>query len=193
MQTFQNTTSTSLAVALGANISSAAGTPTSTMRAVRPKLEKTISNWISSSLKDKKHIESISKSLRWRWSPLFETEPVGGPKGQPPFINAVLVVDGPRLIDLEPSEEAATHLLEKFLALEKDFGRDRSKSSNHWGPRSLDLDLLAWGPLQIKSNKLTLPHPRLIERSFVVVPLAAALIKGIQPPRQISPAQNWLE
>jgi len=131
--------------------------------------------------------------LRCRWSPLFETDPVGGPTEQPAYINAVLVVDGPQLAAMQPCEAAALLLLEKLLALEKRFGRDRQLTMLRWQPRSLDLDLLAWGGLHVQHEALTLPHPRLIERSFVVVPLAAALSAGGEMTRRIPPDLDWPE
>ena len=82
-----------LAVALGANLPSSAGSPIATLVSVRPKLEQVICNWLSTSLEEKSIIEKASKDLRWRWSPLFETDPIGGPSGQAAYINAVLVVD----------------------------------------------------------------------------------------------------
>ena len=83
--------------------------------------------------------------------------------------------------------------LEKLLALEKRFGRDRQESLRRWQPRTLDLDLLAWGGLHVQREALTLPHPRLIERSFVVVPLAAALSAGGEMTRRIPPDLDWPE
>ncbi len=129
--------------------------------------------------------------MRFRWSPIFETEPVGGPPEQPFYLNAALVVDGSKLEKFEPSKKAAINLLEKFLVLEKQYGRDRKSSQILWGPRTLDIDLLAWGSLQVKSRILTIPHPRLLERSFVVVPLAAALIQDEVAPPKISKVKKW--
>ena len=118
---------------------------------------------------------------------------MGGPINQPAYINAVLVVDGPRFSLLEPSEFAALNLLERFLQLENYFGRDRQRSDVLWGPRSLDIDLLAWGGLQVQQEALTIPHPRLIERSFVIVPLGEALSAKGEKPRKIPPQVNWQE
>lgn len=131
--------------------------------------------------------------MRYRWSPLFETDPVGGPSEQPIYVNAALIVDGPKLAALKPSEEAAIALLNEFLIIEKSFGRHRGENCTHWGPRTLDLDLLAWGDLHVKHPSLTLPHPRLIERNFVVVPLAAALANDGTTPYQLPPQINWPE
>ena len=182
-----------LGISLGANLPSSVGTPIATLLSVRPKLEEVICEWLSTELDEKPIIERTSKDLRWRWSPLFETDPVGGPSNQDAFINAVLVVDGQKLSTLKPSEKAANNLLERFLKIERNFGRNRQTSNIRWGPRSLDLDLLAWGGLQVKNEFLSLPHPRLIERSFVVVPLGEALNKGINKPRRIPPQESWQE
>jgi 2-amino-4-hydroxy-6-hydroxymethyldihydropteridine diphosphokinase len=103
--------------------------------------------------------------IRLRWSPLFRTEPVGGPAGQPAYLNGVLLVEG--LAGLEPRPQ---QLLKGLQALEAQFGRQRLEA---WGPRTLDLDLLWWGDQRVARPALALPHPRLQERSFVLAPLAA--------------------
>ncbi len=182
-----------MAVGLGGNLPSSLGPPSSTLIAVRPKLEREISKWVSSSLQGKSNLHQIAKGLRFRWSPLFETDPLGGPINQPSYINAALVIDGPIFASIEPSEPRAMSLLKRFFTLERDFGRTREFPSIRWGPRTLDLDLLAWGELQIKNETLTLPHPRLIERSFVIVPLGAALTLGTRNPRRMSSQENWPE
>ena len=150
-------------------------------------------DWLSASLNEITGGEKASKKLRCRWSPLFETDPVGGPSHQPAYINAVLLVDGGWLSCLKPSEKAALNLLERFLKIENNFGRDRSSSSVKWGPRSLDLDLLAWGELQVNHKDLTLPHPRSLERSFVILPLAEALKTGSKKLRRIPSQPDWKE
>ncbi len=182
-----------IAVSLGANLPSSIGSPITTLIAVRPKLEQIICEWLSTSLGEKAIIDRSSRDLYWRWSPLFETDPIGGPNDQDSYVNAVLVVDGPKLSSLTPSEKPAINLLERFLKLEKKFGRDRNSSKIRWGPRPLDLDFLAWGGLQVSHERLTLPHPRLIERSFVIVPLGEALSQGIRKPRRLPPQKSWQE
>lgn len=92
-------------------------------------------------------------------SSLFETEPVGGPE-QDPFLNAVLVVES----DLEPLD-----MLDHLQQIEADHGRQRKA---RWGPRTLDLDLVASDSPPISTERLTLPHPRALEREFVMRPLA---------------------
>ena len=147
-----------LAVALGANLSSPVGSPLQTLQAVRPRLERLLSDW-------------SPETLRFQWSPLLETAPVGGPSGQPAYLNAVLLAVG--LIQ-PPQHDRALALLEALHALERDFGRDRSREER-WGPRSLDLDFLFWDALRMEHPLLVLPHPRLHLRPFVLEPLLAAM------------------
>jgi 2-amino-4-hydroxy-6-hydroxymethyldihydropteridine diphosphokinase len=98
--------------------------------------------------------------------------PPWGDEAQPRFINACIEIDTP----LDP--HALLHVLHK---VEQKFGRDRAKE-RRWGPRTLDLDLIAYDNVSIDQVELTLPHPRLFERAFVLVPLAeiapARVIRG---------------
>ena len=94
-------------------------------------------------------------------SSFYETEPVGF-QDQPPFLNAVVAVE----TDLEPFD-----LLCGMLAMEREFGRDRNHSVLN-GPRTLDLDLLMMGDCVVASTELSLPHPALAQRRFVLAPLA---------------------
>jgi 2-amino-4-hydroxy-6-hydroxymethyldihydropteridine diphosphokinase len=93
-------------------------------------------------------------------SPLYETEPVGGPAEQDPYFNAVLQI----ATDLPP-----VLLLAYCRSIEEAFGRQREA---RWGPRTLDIDLLLYGSLQHDEGDLQLPHPRLHLRRFVLAPLA---------------------
>jgi 2-amino-4-hydroxy-6-hydroxymethyldihydropteridine diphosphokinase len=95
-----------------------------------------------------------------RRSSLYSTEPVGFAE-QPRFVNAVVALD----TKLEPRE-----LLSALLEIEKEFSRDRSTGIPN-GPRTLDLDILLMGDLEVSEPGLVLPHPRLAERAFVLVPL----------------------
>ena len=88
--------------------------------------------------------------------------PPWGEEQQPPFVNACIEID----TRLDPHTLLAT-----LHKIEKKFGRDRSHE-RHWGPRTLDLDLLAYDDIRLDRKELTLPHPRLFERAFVLVPLA---------------------
>ncbi|MGZ8585809.1 MAG: 2-amino-4-hydroxy-6-hydroxymethyldihydropteridine diphosphokinase [Actinomycetota bacterium] len=94
-----------------------------------------------------------------RSSRVYETEPVGGPE-QPEYLNAVLEVR----TDLSPRE-----LLRACLAVEDDMGRVRTE---RWGPRPIDIDVLTYGTETIDEPDLVVPHPRMHERGFVLVPLA---------------------
>ncbi len=94
-------------------------------------------------------------------SSLYETAPVGG-VSQPPFVNAVIRT----VTRLQPRD-----LLDLLHQTEFAAGRRRSQEV-FWGPRILDLDLLSYGDLQLLTPDLVVPHPRLHERAFVLVPLA---------------------
>ncbi len=92
-------------------------------------------------------------------SPVYETDPVGGPE-QPDFLNAVVAVE----TTLGPHE-----LLAQCQRLEREAHRVREE---HWGPRTLDVDVLLYGDERIDTPDLVVPHPRAGERAFVLVPLA---------------------
>ncbi len=92
-------------------------------------------------------------------SSLYETAPVGVTE-QPEFLNAAAALE---------TSLPATELLGVFLHIENQLGRVRTF---RWGPRVIDIDLLLYGEAQIMLPNLTVPHPRLRERAFVLVPLA---------------------
>jgi 2-amino-4-hydroxy-6-hydroxymethyldihydropteridine diphosphokinase len=92
-------------------------------------------------------------------SSLYETTPVGGPPGQGPYLNAVLAVS-----TTLPAEE----LLRLGHRIEDRLGRTRSVPD---GPRTIDVDLLLYGDKMSNTPDLLLPHPRMHERRFVLVPL----------------------
>lgn len=106
-------------------------------------------------------------------SQVYETEPVGGPAGQGAYLNMVAELTAPQdpraLLSVAQGAEAAA-------------GRRRGE---RWGPRSLDVDILLIGDLRLDLPELTVPHPRMWERGFVLVPLAdlaPALVEGrLQP------------
>jgi 2-amino-4-hydroxy-6-hydroxymethyldihydropteridine diphosphokinase len=88
--------------------------------------------------------------------------PPWGVVDQPAFVNRCIVV----ATALTPRA-----LLDRALAVERTLGRDRSREQR-WGPRAIDIDLLAYDDVALDEPGLTLPHPRLLERAFVLVPLA---------------------
>lgn len=93
-------------------------------------------------------------------SQVFETDPIGGPQNQGPYLNMVAVVD----TDLDPYA-----MLRRLLQIEADAQRVRKI---RWGPRTLDLDLLFYDDITLQSEELTVPHPRFSERRFVLEPLS---------------------
>jgi 2-amino-4-hydroxy-6-hydroxymethyldihydropteridine diphosphokinase len=115
-------------------------------------------------LDDGKTIRLIARSSDYRTPPWGVTD-------QPPFINAVIAV----ATTLSPHD-----LLTRALEVERALGRDRS-CERHWGPRTIDIDLIAYDDVVLSDATLTLPHPRLFERGFVLLPLLE-----IAPDRVIS-------
>ena len=104
-------------------------------------------------------LQGLPETRLLQHSSLYQTEPVGY-DNQPDFINAVAQLD----TALEPHL-----LLEKLLEIETEFGRERPFPN---APRVLDLDLLMYDDLVIDSNVLSVPHPRMHLRGFVMLPLA---------------------
>ncbi len=111
-------------------------------------------------------------------SSLYSTEPVGF-LNQPRFVNAVVALE----TDRTPSE-----LLGALLVCEQDFGRNRNASVIN-GPRTLDLDLLLYGDFVVGGSSLVVPHPRLAERAFVLVPLGEIAADVVEPSRGVSVKQ----
>jgi 2-amino-4-hydroxy-6-hydroxymethyldihydropteridine diphosphokinase len=131
-------------IGMGGNLPSRAGTPEATLATAAARLE---------SLGRVTHRSS-----------LYSTEPVGF-AAQPRFVNAVVALE----TELEPKA-----LLQGLLAIEQEFGRDRTAGFVN-GPRTLDLDILLFDDLKISEQNgeggLEIPHPRLAERTFVLIPL----------------------
>lgn len=103
-------------------------------------------------------------------SSLYNTEPVGF-AAQPRFVNAVVALE----TELAPHE-----ILNGLLTIEKEFGRDRATGVVN-GPRTLDLDILLFGDLEIREPNLRIPHPRLAERAFVLAPLCEVAAEVLVP------------
>lgn len=100
----------------------------------------------------------------------FYRTPPWGPVAQPDFVNAAVAVD---------TSLDAHALLDALLATERAFGRVRD--GERWGPRTLDLDLLAYGDAVVADERLTVPHPRIAERAFVLLPLADIAPEAVLP------------
>jgi 2-amino-4-hydroxy-6-hydroxymethyldihydropteridine diphosphokinase len=114
----------------------------------RVQMQKGLSALVSS---DRVELQAVSS--------LYETSPVGGPPGQPLYLNAVVLIRS----DLAPLE-----VLRRCQQIEELSGRIRRE---RWGARTLDIDILTWGDLSLDSDELVVPHPRLYERLFVLEPL----------------------
>lgn len=132
---------------------------------------------LGSNLGDRQgHLERAVQTLRdhpavtvHRVSSFVETAPVGGPLGQGPYLNAAAEIE---------TTLGAEELLRLLLEMEQGLGRVRHERH---GPRTLDLDLLLYGNLVREGKELTVPHPRLHEREFVLAPLAEIAPHVVHP------------
>ena len=145
-------------IGLGGNLASWVGEPQATVAAAALRLE------------------SLGRVVAR--SSLYSTAPVGF-ADQPRFVNAVVALE----TYLAPRE-----LLNKLLAIELEFGRNRSTGVVN-GPRTLDMDILLFGELEISEPDLEIPHPRLAERAFVLTPLNASAPRLFVPGRGKTVAQ----
>ena len=92
-------------------------------------------------------------------SHVYETAPIGGPE-QPDYLNAAIAIE---------TDREAGEVMDICLTVEKTMGRTRTV---RWESREIDIDILLYGTLCIESERLTIPHPRMHERAFVLIPLA---------------------
>ena len=99
------------------------------------------------------------------------TAPVGGPEDQPKYINAAVEIE----TSLSPAE-----LLTTLHEIECELGRNRA-AEQRWGPRTCDLDILLMGETVMETDELTIPHPRMHERRFVLEPLAQIAPDAVHP------------
>ena len=106
-----------------------------------------------------KKVNSLKNTKVLKSSRIIQTKPLGGPRRQPEFLNAVLKIR---------TKLSALLLLKSLKAIEKELGR---KKSVRFGPRVIDLDILLYGDKIIETKDLVVPHPRIFERDFVLRPL----------------------
>jgi 2-amino-4-hydroxy-6-hydroxymethyldihydropteridine diphosphokinase len=106
-------------------------------------------------------------------SPIYETDPVGF-TDQPLFLNLAIKLK----TSLSPQE-----LLSKMHEVEKELDRQRVQK---WGPRTIDLDILLYNSVSIQTEALEIPHPRMLERAFVLVPLSEIAPDNVYPDKGIS-------
>jgi 2-amino-4-hydroxy-6-hydroxymethyldihydropteridine diphosphokinase len=109
--------------------------------------------------------------------------PPWGVTDQPPFINAVIGVS----TSLSPQD-----LLARAFEVERALGRDR-RNERRWGPRVIDIDILAYDDLVLPGADLTLPHPRMFERAFVLVPLVEIAPDRVIAGKRVSDALGGLD
>jgi 2-amino-4-hydroxy-6-hydroxymethyldihydropteridine diphosphokinase len=107
-----------------------------------------------------------------RNAPLYETTPVGGSPGQGMFLNSVSTVR----TELPPRE-----FLRGTQAVERELGRIREREAERWCARTSDIDILFWDDAIIMEEDLVVPHPRLAERLFVLLPLADVAEDFVHP------------
>ena len=117
-------------------------------------------------------------------SSFWESEPVDCPPGSPQFVNAMVAI-------IVREGETPLSLLKKLQRLEKEFGRQPKKVLNE--PRSLDLDLIAFGNLSCSNSRLVVPHPRAHQRRFVLQPLSELASNLILPGQNKTVAQLLAE
>ena len=160
-----------LCLSLGANIDSKIGSPIKTLILAKFKVENIIRNLISNN-KDIKQIKNEENNFLF-WSSLYKTHPHGIAELQPNYINTLLLVKTHALPI--PTVKDAKFLLKEFQNLEKEFGRDKNTSKVRWQSRCLDIDILWWDNLNFKDDILTIPHPRFMNRNFVISPLSEIL------------------
>lgn len=108
-------------------------------------------------------IRKLATTRLIKASRIIETEPVGGPSGQPKFLNACVKIQ----TRIPPRK-----LLTNLKKIEKELGRTASVRN---GPRTIDLDILLYGTQTINTRSLVIPHPRMFEREFVLKPLGEVI------------------
>ena len=114
-----------------------------------------------------------------RLSSFYETEPVGGPAGQPKYINAAGIIQ-----TAVPPED----LLKILQKIEAGFGRIRTE---RWGARTLDIDILLYDNRIIESPVLTIPHTEMLYRQFVLIPANDIAADWIHPLTQKTIREHW--
>ena len=119
----------------------------------------------------KTYLLSLSLEGWYLATPLYEAEPVGCPPNSPKFFNAVLEIE---------YERAPKTLLKKIIAYENAHGRNRNLPKN--AARAIDIDILYFGEKEVLEKDLVIPHPRVAQRRFVLLPLStiqpAMIVKG---------------
>ena len=163
-----------LCISLGANIDSKFGSPLESLLIFKPKIEEVINEWGAYSNIEKE--EKIKFNANFFWSSIYETLPHGVENEQPNYLNTLLLIKSNSFPKI--SNKNAKLLLNELKNLEKFFGRERTPKGKKWLSRCLDLDILWWEDLHTVDEELTLPHPRLVNRNFVITPLSEILSRS---------------
>ena len=160
-----------LCISLGANIDSKFGSPLNSLIVCKPKVEQIIKDWINQSQSINREIVSLNPQIVW--SSIYETIPHGVENEQPNYLNTLALIKSHFFP--KQSTKNAKLLLKEFQKLESCFGREKAPNNEKWLSRCLDLDILWWEDFHIIDEELTLPHPRFMNRNFVISPLAEVL------------------
>ena len=173
-----------LCISLGANIDSKFGSPLESLLICKPKVEEIIKEWGNTS--NTKKDENRKPNLNFLWSSLYKTSPHGVENEQPNYLNALVLAKSNYFP--KPSTINAKLLLKELKKLEVFFGREKIPKGKKWLSRCLDLDILWWEDFHTIDKELILPHPRFMNRNFVITPLSEILdrsqkIKKFHDPR----------
>ena len=173
-----------LCISLGANIDSNFGSPLESLLICKPKVEEIIKGWGDHTNREKE--ETKKSNVNFFWSSIYETLPYGVENKQPNYLNTLVLVKSNSFP--KPSNKKAKLLLKELKQLERFFGREKTPKAKKWLSRCLDLDILWWEDFHTVDKELTLPHPRFMNRNFVITPLSEILsrsqkIKKFDDPR----------
>ncbi|WP_032514527.1 MULTISPECIES: 2-amino-4-hydroxy-6-hydroxymethyldihydropteridine diphosphokinase [Prochlorococcus] len=173
-----------LCISLGANIDSKFGSPLESLLVCKPKVEEIVKEWGYQSITQKE--QKRKSNPNFLWSSIYETSPYGVEDKQPNYLNTLVLIKSNYFP--KPSKINAKLLLKKLKKLEIIFGRIKTPKGKKWLSRCLDLDILWWEDFHTFDKQLILPHPRFMNRNFVITPLSEILsrsqkIKKIDEPR----------
>ena len=160
-----------LCISLGANIDSKFGSPLESLLMCKPKIEEIIKEWEDQS--NTKKEENRKSKPSFIWSSIYETSPHGVENEQPNYLNTLVLIKSNYFP--KPSNKKAKLLLKELKKLERFFGREKTPNGKKWLSRCLDLDILWWEDFHMVDEELTLPHPRFMNRNFVITPLSEIL------------------
>ena len=136
--------------------------------------DRIINEWGDSS--NEKKEEKSKFHANFFWSSIYETLPHGVDNEQPNYLNTLLLIKSNSFP--KPSNKNAKLLLNELKKLEKFFGREKTPKGKKWLSRCLDLDILWWEDFHTIDEELTLPHPRFMNRNFVITPLSEILSRS---------------